>query len=268
MSTLCLMSLCVCLPVYAADMSTLCLMSWCVCAYLYSQHVYTMPHVTVCTCLSMQSTCLHSMPHVTVCLSVYAADMSTLCLMSLCVCACLYSQHVIITMYTCLTSCSRPNILSFLMVIIGHLLDRATPLITTGLRYGRSVSVVTFNGQSLTTSSPSLFHSTGVLVGQYLQQVTPRLSLGAELMGQYGPQIPCGQMSMLSFGGRYVGESICVAVGFCCRSSGRPYHWAIWTQVDSVIRPLFDHEIRPPVDHVIFVDDSCLLYILLLIVAF
>lgn len=46
---------------------------------------------------------------------------------------------------------------------------------------------------------------TGVYVCQYLQNVTPRLSLGTELAIQRSSLIPGGQSAILSLSGRYTG---------------------------------------------------------------
>lgn len=43
-------------------------------------------------------------------------------------------------------------------------------------------------------------------MGQYLQQVTPKLALGAEVLYQYGQQIPGGEISIFSLAGKYSGE--------------------------------------------------------------
>ncbi|XP_003743177.1 mitochondrial import receptor subunit TOM40 homolog 1 [Galendromus occidentalis] len=52
----------------------------------------------------------------------------------------------------------------------------------------------------------------GVLVAQYLQNIQPRVALGAEYAYQYAPQIPGGGVSVLSLAGRYTGEQ-CVIAG-------------------------------------------------------
>jgi len=44
------------------------------------------------------------------------------------------------------------------------------------------------------------------MVGHYLQSVTPKLALGAELAYQYGPQVPGGEIAVLSLAGRYTAK--------------------------------------------------------------
>ena len=46
----------------------------------------------------------------------------------------------------------------------------------------------------------------GLFVGQYLQRVTSNLALGGELLYQYGPQVPGGEISILSLAGRLTGK--------------------------------------------------------------
>ena len=45
----------------------------------------------------------------------------------------------------------------------------------------------------------------GVMVGQYLQNVTKKLDLGAELLYQYGSQVPGNQIAIYTLAGRYRG---------------------------------------------------------------
>ncbi|XP_017116361.1 mitochondrial import receptor subunit TOM40 homolog 1 [Drosophila elegans] len=62
---------------------------------------------------------------------------------------------------------------------------------------------------SLTVANPSIFTNSGVIVGQYLQSVTPALALGAELAYQFGPNVPGRQIAIVSAVGRYaVGNSV------------------------------------------------------------
>ena len=46
----------------------------------------------------------------------------------------------------------------------------------------------------------------GVAVGQYLQNVTKNLSLGAEVLYQYGPQVPGNQIAIYTLAGRYASQ--------------------------------------------------------------
>ncbi|TMW40292.1 hypothetical protein DOY81_014628 [Sarcophaga bullata] len=62
---------------------------------------------------------------------------------------------------------------------------------------------------SLTVGNPNIFNNSGVFVGHYLQSVTKKIALGAELAYQYGPNVPGGQIAVLSAVGRYTsGDSI------------------------------------------------------------
>ncbi|XP_016981576.1 mitochondrial import receptor subunit TOM40 homolog 1 [Drosophila rhopaloa] len=62
---------------------------------------------------------------------------------------------------------------------------------------------------SLTVANPSIFTNSGVVVGQYLQSVTPALALGAELAYQFGPNVPGRQIAIVSAVGRYTaGNSV------------------------------------------------------------
>ncbi|XP_005185138.1 mitochondrial import receptor subunit TOM40 homolog 1 [Musca domestica] len=62
---------------------------------------------------------------------------------------------------------------------------------------------------SLTIGNPNIFNNSGVFVGHYLQSVTKNIALGAELAYQYGPNVPGGQITVLSAVGRYTsGDSI------------------------------------------------------------
>lgn len=55
----------------------------------------------------------------------------------------------------------------------------------------------------LTFANTDLVNESGVIVGQMLRKLTNRLDVGAELLYQYGKQIPGQQVSMLSYGARY-----------------------------------------------------------------
>ncbi|XP_034671758.1 mitochondrial import receptor subunit TOM40 homolog 1 [Drosophila subobscura] len=56
---------------------------------------------------------------------------------------------------------------------------------------------------SLTMANPNIFTNSGVIVGQYLQSVTPAIALGAEIAYQYGPNVPGRQIALVSGMGRY-----------------------------------------------------------------
>lgn len=51
---------------------------------------------------------------------------------------------------------------------------------------------------SVTLGNPNLVQESGVLVAHYLQAVTNKLALGGELAYQVGPQVPGGQIAIVS----------------------------------------------------------------------
>lgn len=59
---------------------------------------------------------------------------------------------------------------------------------------------------SLTLGNIDIINGSGIAVTQYLQKVTSRLSLGAELVAQYGPQVPGGEFTALSVATKYTGD--------------------------------------------------------------
>lgn len=59
---------------------------------------------------------------------------------------------------------------------------------------------------SVTLANLNLFNETGIGVFHYLQAITPRICLGAELMFQKAPQIPGGQATALTCSGRYTSK--------------------------------------------------------------
>jgi len=64
---------------------------------------------------------------------------------------------------------------------------------------------------SVTTGNPDLLGGTGMAVVHYLQSVTPKLSVGAELAYQAAPQIPGGHIGVLSGVARYAGSDFSMA---------------------------------------------------------
>jgi mitochondrial import receptor subunit TOM40 len=56
---------------------------------------------------------------------------------------------------------------------------------------------------SLTLGQLDVLNKSGVGVVHYLQSVTPKIDLGAELAYQQGPQVPGGGMAVVSVAGRY-----------------------------------------------------------------
>lgn len=59
---------------------------------------------------------------------------------------------------------------------------------------------------SLTLGNLDVVNMSGILVTQYLQKVTSRLSIGAELVYQYGPQVPGGEFTALSVASKLTGD--------------------------------------------------------------
>ncbi|KAK7105670.1 mitochondrial import receptor subunit TOM40 homolog 1-like [Littorina saxatilis] len=59
---------------------------------------------------------------------------------------------------------------------------------------------------SVTAGNIDPINGSGLVVSQYLQRVTRNLSLGAELLYQFGQQIPGGEISIFSLAGRLNGE--------------------------------------------------------------
>lgn len=60
---------------------------------------------------------------------------------------------------------------------------------------------------TLTVGNPDLVNESGILVAQYLQKVTKKIALGTELVYHYGPQVPGGEIAVLSLSGRYIGSN-------------------------------------------------------------
>ncbi|KAK2191626.1 hypothetical protein NP493_50g05094 [Ridgeia piscesae] len=60
---------------------------------------------------------------------------------------------------------------------------------------------------SVTLGNPDIVNESGVMVAQYLQNVTQRLSLGSELLYQYGQTVPGNEIAIYTLAGRYTGDS-------------------------------------------------------------
>lgn len=58
---------------------------------------------------------------------------------------------------------------------------------------------------SVTLGNIDILNNSGVSVLHYLQNVTQSIALGAEMAYQYGPQVPGGEVAIMSFAGRYTG---------------------------------------------------------------
>lgn len=55
---------------------------------------------------------------------------------------------------------------------------------------------------SVTVGNPNIINNSGVFVAHYLQSVTNKMALGAELAYQYGPAVPGGEIAIVSAAGR------------------------------------------------------------------
>lgn len=64
---------------------------------------------------------------------------------------------------------------------------------------------------SLTLGNPDIINESGVIVAHYLQSVTEKVALGAELAYQYGPNVPGKEIALLSAAGRYTGNDMVVS---------------------------------------------------------
>lgn len=64
---------------------------------------------------------------------------------------------------------------------------------------------------SFTIGNPDIINESGVIVTQYLQNVAPKLALGAELVYQYGSQVPGGEIAVVSLASRYTGSNYIVS---------------------------------------------------------
>lgn len=60
---------------------------------------------------------------------------------------------------------------------------------------------------TLTVGNPDLVNGSGILVAQYLQNITKKIALGTELVYQCGPQVPGGEIAVVSLAGRYIGTN-------------------------------------------------------------
>lgn len=62
------------------------------------------------------------------------------------------------------------------------------------------------NTAVLTLGNPDIINESGVVVLQYLQNVTSRVCLGTELLYQYGPTVPGNEIGIYTIAGRYSGN--------------------------------------------------------------
>lgn len=65
---------------------------------------------------------------------------------------------------------------------------------------------------SVTLGNIDIIRESGVIVGHYLQSVSKSVALGAELAYQYGPNVPGGEIAVLSAAARYAGND-CIVSG-------------------------------------------------------
>jgi len=59
----------------------------------------------------------------------------------------------------------------------------------------------------VTSGNLDLINESGVLVGQYLKNVTSRLCMGSELLYQYGRTVPGNEICIFTLAGRYAGDN-------------------------------------------------------------
>jgi len=58
-----------------------------------------------------------------------------------------------------------------------------------------------------TVVNPDIVNDSGIFISHYLQRVSSRVNLGAELVYQFGPQIPGKQIAVYSLGGSLTGHN-------------------------------------------------------------
>ncbi|KAJ8316479.1 hypothetical protein KUTeg_006493 [Tegillarca granosa] len=83
---------------------------------------------------------------------------------------------------------------------------------------------------SLTLGNIDLVNNSGIIVGQYLQRVTSKLDLGAELLYQYGGQTPGGEFSVLTLASRLKGEKWTLSANICPKAAA--VHACYYHKVD------------------------------------
>lgn len=103
-----------------------------------------------------------------------------------------------------------------------NIIHQFTPRIRTKIaaqvqdnRYVATQLTADYRGPSYTASGTlgniDILNNSGVIVAHYLQNVLPNVALGAELAYQYGPQVPGGEIAVLSMAGRYSGPNYVVS---------------------------------------------------------
>ncbi|XP_074652355.1 mitochondrial import receptor subunit TOM40 homolog 1-like [Tubulanus polymorphus] len=73
---------------------------------------------------------------------------------------------------------------------------------------------------SVTLGNIDIVNESGIVVSQYLQNVTSKLALGAELLYQYGPQVPGSEITVLTLAGRYLGKNWQLSSNICPAAGG------------------------------------------------
>ncbi|KAK3083044.1 hypothetical protein FSP39_012496 [Pinctada imbricata] len=68
---------------------------------------------------------------------------------------------------------------------------------------------------SVTLGNNDILNHSGVIVGQYLQNITSRFAAGAELVYQYGGQVPGGEFAILSAATKITGNSWSLTANVC-----------------------------------------------------
>lgn len=92
-----------------------------------------------------------------------------------------------------------PNVTSVFLLILQIQGEKISAVQLTGEYRGSAATC------SLTVANPDLVAESGLLVGSYLRRITPKLDLGADIIYQYGKQIPGKHFSVLQYAGRYTG---------------------------------------------------------------
>lgn len=95
-------------------------------------------------------------------------------------------------------------------------------------KYVVSQLTTDYKGSDFTTSATlgniDIQNKSGVIVLHYLQSVTKAVSLGAEMVYQYGPQVPGNEISLLSLAGRYSGPNYVWSSTFSANSIHACYY--------------------------------------------
>ncbi|CAJ0932339.1 unnamed protein product, partial [Mesorhabditis belari] len=82
----------------------------------------------------------------------------------------------------------------------------------------------TFSTFGLTLANTDLVNESGIVVAQLLRRFTKRVDLGAELVYQYGRQVPGGQITVPSYSARYSADFWTAAATFGMSGLHLSYH--------------------------------------------